>query len=146
MLSRMNLARVALLLSALPTWAAGLETGPGEESADFVFKIRGAKVVFVSFDRPPLLVSKSCVAKPQKLECQAATALSRASLKGSGANAGSANPGAVLCPKLKGRIVIGTNRIGGENSFCLFEDGSLVSNGSLGAYALANDRNKSRTK
>lgn len=45
---------------------------------------------------------------------------------------GGMNPGAVLCKKaLKSEVVIGVDKEGNQQSFCLFKDKSMVSTGSL---------------
>ena len=42
------------------------------------------------------------------------------------------NPGAIVCDKLKGKVVIGRNLRGSEIAFCKATDGSLVDLASLG--------------
>ena len=107
-------------------------------SALLLFKIDGKPVEFADLHSTNALLSRACA---QTAKCQAALALPRASLKNIDLRS-SANPGALICEKLQGRTVIGTNRAGNQNAFCRFPDGSLVSCGSLHANALTNDRKR----
>ena len=64
-----------------------------------------------------------CKKKP---ECKALNALknTRAEAKSS---KGGTNPAALLCEGLGGKVLVGTDDLKNENSFCQFSDGSLVS-------------------
>jgi hypothetical protein len=54
------------------------------------------------------------------------------------------NLGAVLCKKLSGKVVLGINTQGNQNTFCLFSDNSFVSSGSIYHYARKNSRSTSK--
>jgi len=88
-----------------------------------------------------LLISKSCLEE----KCEAMKALKKVSLKpiSSDKFSGGKNPGAVICTEsAKGRIVYLKDLSGNENTFCAFEDKSLVSTGTIAIYARQNDKGK----
>ena len=52
---------------------------------------------------------------------------------------GGKNPGSILCKKsVKGTVVFGQDYFGNMNSFCLFTDGSMISNDTLFYYGTRN--------
>lgn len=100
------------------------------------FSISGKPVVFVNDPLKHTMLSETCA---KKRDCEAYTALAKASLREIHTRGG-ANPGAVLCGKvLGGEVVIGKDRDENENSFCRFDDGSMVSCGTLAYYGRKND-------
>jgi hypothetical protein len=91
-------------------------------------------------DSPTLWVH--CPKKKTSSDCVALNKLERATLKGIPASRfqGGKNPGSVVCSDvLRGEVQIGTDPQGDEQSFCVFNDGSLVSTGSLAAQARYRD-------
>lgn len=88
-----------------------------------------------------ILISKSCLTE----SCAALKALKKVSLKKipSEKFSGGKNPGAVACTEsVKGKIVYLKDLNANENTFCFFEDKSMVSTGSLAVYAGQNDKGK----
>ncbi|WPU66664.1 hypothetical protein [Peredibacter starrii] len=75
-----------------------------------------------------ILISESCIPL-DKLKCDAAKALKKKhSLQSPKTNVGGKNPGAIVCKDLlKKEIRILKNHKDDENSFCVFEDGSMIS-------------------
>ncbi len=83
------------------------------------------------------LLSMDCqLTKERIYACAAAKALAKAPglILDADELEGGKNPGAVLCQKLGGRIVIGNDRFGNQESFCAFDDKSMTTSASL-AYA-----------
>ncbi len=99
---------------------------------------------FLSFERSETdksLYSTNCKVK----KCQALDALKKVSMKKINSDdlLGGKNPGAVICHKIdKARVVILKDLDGNENSFCLFEDKSMVSSSTLYREAKVNDEKK----
>lgn len=88
-----------------------------------------------------ILISKQCT----EGKCEAQEVLKKVSLKNIPAEkfAGGKNPGAVICTEsAKGKIVYLKDLSGNENTFCFFEDKSMVSSGTLAVYANKNDGGK----
>lgn len=85
------------------------------------------------------LISLHC----EKKQCDAIKALKEISLKllSPGDLIGGKNPGAVLCHKLpKAGVIFMYDLQGNQNSFCQFEDGSMVSSSTMVIYAEKNDK------
>jgi hypothetical protein len=74
--------------------------------------------------------------------CDASRALKRASSKaiGEGELRGGKEPGAVLCRKLSGDVVVGADSQGNQQGFCVFADGSLLTTSKLWKSAVAGRR------
>ena len=106
------------------------------------FEIDGKKTDFVSERESRLTLSASCRVG-DAWKCEAYDSLKRASFKGLKKKLhGGKEPGAVVCrEKLKARVLIGRDDAGNQNSFCAFNDGSLVDCGTLAHYARKNDKN-----
>lgn len=86
-----------------------------------------------------ILVSKMCMSG----SCEALKALKKVSFKKIPAEkfSGGKNPGAVACTEsAKGKIVYLKDLSGNENTFCFFEDKSMVSTGTMANYAGQNDK------
>jgi hypothetical protein len=86
-------------------------------------------------DKSRIAVSSHCRLSDRN-SCMALKKLDKASMgevksigKGS-----SANPGTRICKFLEGRVVIGHDSEGNENSFCKFQDQSLIDCGTLSWY------------
>jgi len=78
-------------------------------------------------------------------KCEALKALKRVSLKTipSEKFSGGKNPGAVICTEsAKGRIIYLKDLSGNENTFCAFDDKSLVATSTIAIYARQNDKGK----
>ena len=105
------------------------------------FKIKKESVIFYSFSDNRITISKNCVKKKKIQPCMAYKALQASSFQlfNEEELRGGANPGAVICKALKGKIIIGVDEDSNENSFCMFEDKSIIDNGSLDYYATQND-------
>lgn len=75
-----------------------------------------------------ILISQNCVPL-EKSKCDAAKVLKqKKSLTAPKTNIGGKNPGAVVCKDLlKKQIRILKNHKDDENSFCVFDDGSMIS-------------------
>jgi hypothetical protein len=116
------------LLLAIPAW--------GEEMS---FAISGKQTAFVRISALHMTLSKDCEKSPGKFKCDAYSALAKASITGTYPKGG-ASPGAVICEsKLGGQVMIGKDSGRNENAFCLFNDGSMVSCGSLAYFGRKND-------
>jgi hypothetical protein len=102
------------------------------------WKIAGKKQELVQVVDEKLLISRTCRGKDGRLSCGAGAALAKADwglLEGAAVQGG-ADPGALLCGKLGGRAVDGTNTESGSRmGFCVFPDGSAVANASLHSRA-----------
>ncbi|HAZ14992.1 MAG TPA: hypothetical protein DCY86_19555 [Bdellovibrionales bacterium] len=56
---------------------------------------------------------------------------------------GGANPGAVICKEsMKGLVVLGTDSKENQQTFCQFQDGSLVDTAAVHFHAKLNDKKK----
>lgn len=98
------------------------------------FTIDGKSVEFVDDSSQRLTINATCK-KPQGFDCDAFTAFRRLKPTKLRTKHGR-NPGAAVCTDvLQALVVTGTDTGGNENTFCLFEDGSMVDNGSLAARA-----------
>lgn len=86
-----------------------------------------------------ILISKNC----PKNKCEALKILEKVSVKGIDPTKfiGGKNPGSVICSNFHGQNIILKDLQGNENSFCIFEDKSFISNSSLTFYANKNDEN-----
>jgi putative hemolysin len=82
-----------------------------------------------------IAVSSHCLLNREN-SCLALKKLSEASLKKAQLKRkeSSANPGTLICEDLGGRVIIGRDSNGDENSFCKFKDQSLIDCGSLTWY------------
>lgn len=86
-----------------------------------------------------ILISKMCI----NGKCEAMVALKKVSMKQIPAESfsGGKNPGAVACTEsVKGKIIYLKDLNGNENTFCAFEDKSMVSTNTLTIYARQNDK------
>ncbi len=96
---------------------------------------------FLSFEvisEENILINESC--KKKCLAYKSLSALSFKSIQSSDLEGGK-NPGAVLCKKiLSSQVLYLKDLNGNENSFCLFSDQSIISNGSLYGRAALNDK------
>ncbi|HAZ13667.1 MAG: hypothetical protein A2X86_16295 [Bdellovibrionales bacterium GWA2_49_15] len=86
-----------------------------------------------------LIIDRYCHKTRGKFDCQAVKALEKASLRDVIIDGG-ANPGAVVCLKLGGQVVLSVDVKKNETSYCQFKDGSLVANGSITFHARKNDK------
>ena len=125
-----------ILLSFLMTTSSFGAT-PQEQLWNFF----GKKKMMFRIEAESLLISANCMEYGKKKDCEALKAIPLASLKGLQKYLiGGARPGAVVCERVfKQMVWLGTDRDGNENTFCLFKDGSMISNGSLTHYAIKND-------
>ncbi len=100
------------------------------------------KVEFEKNDKLKLIISKSCLKAKSKFSCEAFLATQKASFNFIKKDLkGGKNPGAQICRlQLKGSIVYGVDENHNENTFCVFKDNSMISNGSLHYYGVENDR------
>lgn len=126
-----------MLLSFLACLALQASTTSFAREEMAQYRIEGVLTPFVKLEKADLLISKSCA----QSECNAKTALKRASTIGLDFSGG-ANAGAKICRNIGGDIVIGADDSGNQLSFCRFNDGSMVSSGSVYSAALKNDLKK----
>jgi hypothetical protein len=84
------------------------------------------------------LLSAGCRTGPGKPTCDAARALARATTRGI-ARPGGANPGAIICERVGGEVVIARHAAGDEDALCEFADGSFALAGRLYEAGLEND-------
>jgi hypothetical protein len=74
----------------------------------------------------------------EKKNCEALKALKKLSYKNlpKDWSKGGVNPGSALCRySVKGKVIIAFDEKGNQNSICIFDDGSFVTNGTLALYA-----------
>jgi len=94
--------------------------------------LNGKPVRMISDVEKHLTVSEPCsIGKPKS--CEALRALERASMKALDEyqRKSSANPGAMICSKIGGKVVIARDAEQNQNAYCGFADGSWVDCGSL---------------
>lgn len=106
------------------------------------FKIEGKSVTFYNYPAQNLTSTIECssIVDTGKL-CAKLDFLSDLSLKKAGIEGtGGINPSSILCKKLvNGKVVIGFDSEGNENSFCRTPAGTYVDGGTMLFYALKND-------
>lgn len=92
------------------------------------------------------VISQPCFTEAfAEQECLSISYAKKASLKKltREMRSGGKNPGSVLCKTFpNSRVFIAVDLKGNQNSFCLFEDRSFISNGSLMKAAIKNDSNE----
>jgi putative hemolysin len=94
--------------------------------------------LFVDMKRG-LFISDSC-RKSEDFDCDASRALKLASFKKvSGALEGGANPGAMICLSLGGKLLSTLEADKSSTSYCEFKDGSVAASGTLTYYGRKND-------
>ena len=130
-------------LAGLAAYGAGPPAAPiANEVLNFRFGER--HVEFIHRATEHVTVSATCFSKNAAPNCEAYAAVKRASLKGlKGEMHGGVEPGAVVCAQgLHAKVVLGVDDKSNENSFCQFNDGSMVSLGGLAYHARKNDSAK----
>ncbi len=132
----------ALILGVFFTFSAALAAAPETTT----FEVGGKKTTFHRDMEKHLTISADCKKDGKgQFTCQAYQALKKATLKKAKAAdlAGGVNPGAYICDSVvKGKIVYGFDSKRNEQTFCEFQDGSRISNGSLHAAAIQADEKK----
>ena len=102
------------------------------ENDEIVYRIHNKLISFIKHKKKKYLISLHCGKKERR--CQASQILSSSkniSLS-KGSLLGGKNPGAFVCRTLKeARVVFGRDLMGNQQSFCQFNDGSLLSSGIL---------------
>jgi hypothetical protein len=106
------------------------------------YQVNGESREFLYFEDGALLISAGC-AEDGKLRCHAVDALTRATIAAVPPpllQSGGAEPGALVCEHSVDGVPAPGRReapapAGGEVTFCVFSDGSMVSAGSLNAAA-----------
>ncbi len=95
------------------------------------------KTDFLAFGAARITVSKSCL-KGTVLDCEALRTLKAGEVVQikKALLDGRMSPGARVCQALKNELLNGRGPTGGEDGFCKFNDGSLVSTGALEHYAM----------
>ena len=115
---------------------AGLESSPfqnevwtGED---------GAHVPVVYYARENLRVNAQCRGASGQFTCQAMSFMRTGAPVEIAHRAldGRTSAGVKVCMRMNQPIVVAHNAAGGEDSFCRFSDGSLVSNGALEQYKM----------
>ncbi len=115
---------------------AGLESSPfqnevwtGED---------GAHVPVVYYARENLRVNAQCRGASGQFTCQAMSFMRTGAPVEIAHRAldGRTSAGVKVCMRMNQPIVVAHNAAGGEDSFCRFPDGSLVSNGALEQYKM----------
>ena len=104
------------------------------------FNIDGVRHTFSTNKEKRITINNVC--KTNK-KCMALTTLKSLSMSAVAATdlSGGANPGPILCEQqAKGKVVMGLDPNGNQNSFCIFSDGSIIDNGTLTYYGITNDR------
>lgn len=93
--------------------------------AQDIYRFGSTRVIFHSKDS--YIVNRSCV--DQKCMALSLAKKFQDNHVSPGLLAGGKNPGAVKCKELlKGKVIIGKNKKGDEQSFCFFSDESYLQN------------------
>lgn len=101
-----------------------------------VFVVEKKKVAFSASTDRRIIIHSRCLTQ----NCLAIDVLKAASVKAIEKEiSGGMNPGALVCKKLKGKVILGFDLKENQNSFCRFDDGSLIDNGTLVHYGMKND-------
>ena len=126
-----------MILAALPSFGAD-----GQRAQEI--KIAGKIQHLVQDDQKHFCLSNGCLKPEGAWSCAAFDALKSASLRDLPVDAlnGGINPGAVLCRRVSGQVVLGTDSSGNDVLLCRFKDKSLATADSLDAYANLNDSKK----
>ena len=102
------------------------------------WQLESGPVPFLNWDAQHLRISASCKKPTGQLDCQALQAA-----RGGPTveltqqdRARMVPPGALVCKKLHNQLTTGRDPGGNEDGFCVFPDGSMISQGSLAQYAL----------
>jgi putative hemolysin len=110
-----------------------LASSPGAQALEKTEVVLNGKTVrMISEPEKHVTVSEPCeIGKPKS--CEALRALDRASMKALDENQrkSSANPGAMICSKIGGKVVIARDSEQNQNAFCGFADGSWIDCGTL---------------
>ncbi|OFZ05719.1 MAG: hypothetical protein A2070_12925 [Bdellovibrionales bacterium GWC1_52_8] len=96
------------------------------------------QITFAAEQDGKLLVSQNCVQKDKQPKCEALLKLARASTSGLSLEGG-ANPGALICSRIGGKVVIGQDAKANERAFCRFPDSSMIAADSILTQAIQND-------
>ena len=126
--------RVALLLAC---FVVMMKTSYGSEIKIFTFfDEKKAYDVKTEWDSSIRIGVSSHCQRSAKSSCLALQKLDAASMRNVQAkgHGSSANPGTLICENLGGRVIIGRDSSGNENSFCKFKDQSLIDCGTLTWY------------
>ena len=108
-----------------------------------VFRISGKYFRFLELKDKFMTISESCRKTNGRLQCDAYSALRRASFgRLSVAPPPGADPGPSLCLDIGGTPELSHDEHENENMICDFSDGSKTTTGSVHAHALLNDKNK----
>lgn len=111
----------------------GICHADSQPAQSFQMKIEGRTVEFMRMPEKHLTISRNCVKKELTPQCEAYSAYQKAASQvlAPTAKRGGRNPGAVLCGKIGGKVVVAVDESGNQQSFCAFQDQSYVSTGSL---------------
>ncbi len=139
----MHLTLILLLLIISPSWA---EVSPSPPFKYVTYEIQKQFYKFISNNNQRIIITESCGMpdKPTNQKCQAIDALKKVKLKVQKFDKsdvqGGKSTGDILCKKyLGGKIVFGLTQYKNPISFCVFEDGSMVSAGSISYSWRKND-------
>lgn len=132
-------ATLALLIASTAALAA-----PADYEHN-TYRFGESRVEFISDRALALTISTNCLDKKRARKCLAALAFEQASIQKLPAPPRGARPDPIhqrrqLCEIAGGREAVGISDKGGENSFCLFGDRSLIDVGSLWAAAFRHSR------
>lgn len=102
-----------------------------------IFTFANRKVAFIDLPGKSLLISADCLTKTKKIKCLAYDRLMKSKPGEINQRTIDMHPGAFICrEKVKGKVIVGMDKDGNQNSFCQFKDGSIVDNGSLFHYSI----------
>lgn len=119
----------------------GLLTTSGRSAENIrTYVINNKKMDFIQNESEHITVNSTCLR--DRKNCLAIKKLKMASLENLRDQLeGGANPGAVVCKaKLSGKLIMAYDLRGNQTTFCFFEDGSIISNGSIHYHAIENDK------
>lgn len=100
----------------------------GSSQSHAEYFIDGKVLHLDTFEKDRLLISKKCAKK-----CKAYKAWQSAAKIKKIETYGGQNPGSVICKSVGGVSVLAIDQDKNQNSFCKFNDDSVVDNGSLSA-------------
>ncbi|HTL11967.1 MAG TPA: hypothetical protein VL588_05745 [Bdellovibrionota bacterium] len=131
-----NSVRAGLLAQLF--WAAFV-IPPGAHWEPRTYQVGKLAVPSLYWKEGHLVVSAECRRPDGSVSCEAVKAVDRVNAKGLKMPPGGADPGAIACiQQAHGQVVVARTQTGGEAGFCAFEDGSLISTGSLDFHAHRN--------
>jgi len=120
---------------------SAMNCATGYAAEEEKYRFGDQQVAFISLEGGELLVTENCAPKPKGSACDALKRAAKATTSKLNLNGG-ANPGALICTKIEGKVRIGRDSKQNEQAFCAFPDSSMIAADSLLNRAIQNDLGK----